>query len=44
MVAFDLVFGFVRPFVMEPMRVPSESMAPTLQVGGHVLSNKLVYD
>ena len=26
-VAVDLVFGFVRPFVVEPMRVPSASMA-----------------
>lgn len=43
-VAFDLVFGFVRPFVMEPMRVPSESMAPTLQPGDRVLTNKLAYD
>jgi signal peptidase I len=43
-VAFDLVFGFVRPFVVEPMRVPSESMVPTLQPGDRVLTNKLVYD
>lgn len=43
-VAFDLVFGLVRPFVAEPMRVPSESMAPTLQTEDHVLTNKLAYD
>ena len=43
-IAFDLVFGFVRPFVAEPMYVPSESMAPTLQVGDRVLTNKLAYD
>lgn len=43
-VAFDLVFGFVRPFVMEPMRVPSASMAPTLQPGDRILTNKLAYD
>lgn len=42
--AFDLVFGFVRPFVVEPMRVPSESMAPTLQPQDRVLVNKLAYD
>ncbi len=42
-IAFDLVFGFVRPFVAEPMHVPSESMAPTLQVGDRVLTNKLAY-
>lgn len=43
-VAFDLVFGFVRPFVAEPMRVPSASMAPTLQPGDRVLTSKLAYD
>ena len=43
-VAVDLVFGFVRPFVVEPMRVPSASMAPTLQPGDRVLTNKFVYD
>jgi signal peptidase I len=43
-VAFDLVFGLVRPFVAEPMHVPSESMAPTLQVQDRVLTNKLAYD
>ena len=43
-VAFDLVFGFARPLVAEPMRIPSESMAPTLQPGDRVLTNKFVYD
>lgn len=43
-VAVDLVFGFVRPFVVEPMSVPSASMAPTLQPGDRVLTNKFVYD
>lgn len=43
-VAVDLVFGFVRPFVLEPMNVPSASMAPTLEPGDRVLTNKLVYD
>ena len=43
-VAVDLVFGFVRPFVVEPMSVPSASMAPTLEPGDRVLTNKLVYD
>ena len=42
--AVDLVFGFVRPFVVEPMSVPSASMAPTLEPGDRVLTNKLVYD
>jgi signal peptidase I len=43
-VAVDLVFGFVRPFVVEPMNVPSASMAPTLEPGDRVLTNKFVYD
>jgi signal peptidase I len=43
-VAVDLVFGFVRPFLVEPMSVPSASMASTLEPGDHVLTNKLVYD
>ncbi len=42
--AFDLVFGLVRPHVVEPMHVPSESMVPTLQVQDRVLTNKFVYD
>lgn len=43
-VAFDLVFGLVRPFVVEPMSVPSESMTPTLQTQDRVLIDKLAYD
>jgi signal peptidase I len=43
-VAVDLVFGFVRPFVVEPMNVPSASMVPTLEPEDRVLTNKLVYD
>src|ERR671917_985382 len=42
-VAFVLVFGFVRPFVLEAFRIPSESMVPTLLVGDRVLANKFVY-
>jgi signal peptidase I len=43
LVAFVLVFGFVRPFVLEAFRIPSESMVPTLEVGDRVLANKFVY-
>lgn len=43
-VAFILVFGVVRPFVAEPMRVPSKSMAPTLLPKDRMLTNKLAYD
>ena len=43
LVAFVLVFGFVRPFVVEAFRIPSESMVPTLEVGDRVLTNKFIY-
>lgn len=32
-----------RTFVAEPMKIPSESMAPTLQSGDQVLVDKLAY-
>jgi signal peptidase I len=43
LIAFVLVFGFVRPFVVEAFRIPSESMVPTLEVGDRILANKFVY-
>ena len=43
LVAFVLVFGFVRPFIVEAFRIPSESMIPTLEVGDRVLANKFIY-
>ena len=43
LVAFVLVFGFVRPFVVEAFRIPTESMVPTLEVGDRVLANKFIY-
>lgn len=43
LVAFLLVFGVVRPFVVEAFFIPSESMVPTLQVGDRVLVNKFIY-
>ena len=42
-VAFALVFGFVRPFVLEAFYIPSESMVPKLLVGDRVFVNKFVY-
>src|ERR671913_416897 len=42
-VAFALVFGVVRPFVLEAFRIPSESMVPTLEVGDRVFVNKFIY-
>src|ERR671917_2300063 len=43
LVAFALVFGFVRPFVLEAFYIPSESMVPTLLVGDRVFVNKFIY-
>jgi signal peptidase I len=43
LVAFVLVFGFVRPFVVEAYRIPTESMVPTLEVGDRILANKFIY-
>lgn len=42
-VAFVLVFGVVRPFVVAAYKIPSESMLPALEVGDRILANKLVY-
>ncbi len=43
LVAVALVFGFVRPFVVQTFWIPSESMVPTLEVGDRVFVNKFVY-
>ncbi|HZC19601.1 MAG TPA: signal peptidase I [Rubrobacteraceae bacterium] len=43
LIAFALVFGVVRPFVLEAFYIPSESMVPTLEVGDRFLANKFVY-
>ena len=42
-IAFALVFGLVRPYVLEAFYIPSESMVPTLEIGDRVLVNKFVY-
>ncbi|MGF1470714.1 MAG: signal peptidase I [Rubrobacteraceae bacterium] len=42
-IAFALVFLFVRPYVVEAFYIPSESMTPTLEVGDRVLVNKFIY-
>ncbi len=38
-----LLFGVVRPFIVEAFYVPSESMVPTLLVGERLLVNKFIY-
>ena len=43
LVAFVLVFGFVRPFIVAAYWVPTESMVPTLEVGDRVFANKFIY-
>jgi signal peptidase I len=43
LIAFALVFGFVRPFVVEAFYIPSESMVPTLEVGERLFVSKFIY-
>ena len=43
LIILALVFGFVRPFVMEAFWIPSGSMIPTLEIGDRVLVNKFIY-
>jgi signal peptidase I len=43
LVAFVLVFGVVRPFIVAAYWVPTESMVPTLEVGDRVFANQFIY-
>ena len=43
LVILAVVFGFVRPFVMEAFWIPSGSMIPTLEIGDRVFVNKFIY-
>ena len=43
LIAFVLVFGFVRPFIVAAYWVPTKSMVPTLEVGDRVFANKFIY-
>jgi signal peptidase I len=42
-VAFVLVFGFMRPFVVEAFKIPSASMENTLLIGDRILVAKFMY-
>ncbi|MDP8972631.1 MAG: signal peptidase I [Actinomycetota bacterium] len=42
-VAFVVVFGILRPFVVKSFWIPSESMVPTLEVGDRIFVNKFIY-
>ena len=42
-VALILVFGFIRPFVVEAFKIPSGSMENTLLVGDRILVCKFIY-
>ncbi len=41
-IAFVLAM-FIRTFFFQAFKIPSSSMYPTLQVGDHLIANKLVY-
>lgn len=42
LIAF-IVAMFIRTFFIQPYRIPSGSMLPTLKIGDHPLVNKLIY-
>ncbi len=42
-IALILVFGFIRPFVVEAFKIPSGSMEDTLLVGDRILVCKFIY-
>lgn len=43
LLAVFLIFGFVRPFVVEPFGITTDSMDPTLRAGDSVLAAKFAY-
>ncbi|PIP16592.1 MAG: signal peptidase I, partial [bacterium (Candidatus Ratteibacteria) CG23_combo_of_CG06-09_8_20_14_all_48_7] len=34
---------FIRTFFFQAFKIPSSSMHPTLQIGDHLIANKLIY-
>ena len=42
-VSLFLVFGIVRPFIVQAYKIPSGSMIPTLQIGDKLFVNKYTY-
>lgn len=43
LVAIFVVFGLIRPFVVEPFGITTDSMTPTLRAGDDVLAVKFAY-
>ncbi len=42
-IALILVFGIVRPFLLQTFFIPSESMVPTLKIDDKLIANKFIY-
>ncbi len=38
-----LIAFFIRTFIVQAYKIPSESMKPTLLIGDHILVNKFIY-
>jgi signal peptidase I len=43
LVSLVVLFGFIKPFLMEAFYVPTESMVPTLEVGDLLLAEKVTH-
>ena len=42
-IAVVLVFGIIRPFIVQAFKIPSSSMYPTLMIGDKLFVNKFIY-